>query len=97
MSPRTNRNASGVIYNTFMSQELAGWRYLFDYEGQHPSYCELDDPDMPVGVMIYGQGNKRQAVSKVTGEVVFTYQLAPRAIERMRKGIPSGNAFFEAM
>ena len=53
--------------------KLTGWKYLFDYEGQNPAYAELDDLPHPVSVRIYGQGNKRKAMSKATGQVEFTY------------------------
>jgi hypothetical protein len=59
--------------------KLAGWEYLFDYKGQHPDYCEPDDPPMPVNVRIYGSGNKRKGISKAIGKVEFEYEIAPRA------------------
>ena len=60
-----------------MVNKLAGWRYICDYEGQNPSYAELDDLPHPVAVRIYGRANKRKAISKTTGEVEFTYTVYP--------------------
>jgi len=56
-----------------MQNELTGWEYICDYQGQHPGYAELNDPLHPVDVRIYGKGGKRKAISKATGEVKFTY------------------------
>lgn len=67
---------------------LKGWRYLFDYRGQHPGYAELDDFVHPVDVRIYGCGNKRKALSKATGKVEFEYEYMPLGL---LKGYRSGN------
>ena len=58
-----------------MTSKPTGWKYITDYTGQHPGYCELDDPPHPVDVRIYGLGTKRKAISKVTGRVLFTYTI----------------------
>lgn len=50
---------------------MKGWKYLFDYHGQNPSYCEPDD--LPVDVEVYGRGNNRRAIDKASGKVEFTY------------------------
>ena len=68
-----------------MGDKLASWQYLFDYEGQHPGYCELDDLPRPISVEIYGRNNKRRATSKATSEVEFEYEYAPGAVELLRK------------
>ncbi len=68
-----------------MTNKLAGWKYICDYEGQNPGYAELDDPPHPVSVRIYGWGSKRKAISKATGEVEFEYEYAPGAIEYLKK------------
>ena len=60
-----------------MRSELTSWKYLFGYKGRHPGYCELDDPPHPVYVGVYGQGNKRKAISKASGEVEFEYKVYP--------------------
>ena len=77
-----------------MKGELTGWKYLFDYKGQHPGYCELDDPPHPVDVRVYGRGNKRKAISKATGEAEFEYWCAPGDIERPKHGIADDIAYF---
>jgi hypothetical protein len=64
-----------------MTSGLAGWKYICDYQGQHPGYAELDDPSHPVYVRIYGKDNKRKGISKATGEVEFTYMLYEHDLE----------------
>ena len=66
-----------------MTSGLAGWKYICDYQGQHPGYAELDDPPMPVKVEIYGRGNKRKGISKATGEIVFEYEYTPETMLRL--------------
>ena len=56
-------------------KHIADWRYICDYKGQHPGYCELADTPHPVSVRIYGKGNKRKAISKATGKLEFTYEV----------------------
>jgi len=68
-----------------MTNKLAGWRYICDYEGQHPAYAELDDLPYPVNVKIYGWGNKRKAVSEAIGEIQFEYEYEPGAVEGLKK------------
>ena len=68
-----------------MTNKLAGWRYICDYEGQNPAYAELDDLPHPVNVRIYGRGNKRRAIIKTSGEVEFEYEYAPGAIDWLKK------------
>jgi len=73
-----------------MITKLAGWKYICDYEGQHPGYAELDDLPHPVNVRIYGRGNKRKAISKATGKVEFEYEYTPGAIDWLKEhGIAS--------
>jgi len=67
-----------------MIDKLAGWKYIGDYEGQHPGYCESDDPPHPVNVRIYGKGNRRKAISKAAGGVEFEYEYVLGALEWLK-------------
>lgn len=67
-----------------MQEELASWKYICDYQGQHPGYAELDAPPHPIDVRIYGRGNKRKAISKATGEVEFIYVVYTDNVERAK-------------
>ena len=91
---RSTSNSVIYVLNV-MTGNLAGWKYICDYHGQNPGYAELDDPDMPVSVRIYGRGNRRKAVSKTTGEVEFEYEYAPGAIERMKYNIAGDICYFK--
>ena len=66
-------------------KNMADWKYICAYEGQHPGYAEVDDPVVIVDVRIYGRGNKRKGISKTSGEVEFEYEYAPGAIEWLKE------------
>lgn len=75
-----------------MQKELAGWKYICDYQGQHPGYAELDDLLHPVDVRIYGRDNKRKAISRATGEVEFVYIVYPDNVKRAKSKKPARSA-----
>ena len=71
-----------------VTSKLTGWRYIGDYEGQHPGYAELDDPPHPVKVKVYGRGSNRKALNEL-GQVEFTYTSYPQNMAGIKKP-PSG-------
>ena len=63
----------------------SGWKFIADYSGQHPGYCELDDAPHPVSVALYARGNDRVGVDK-DGQVVFRYKVNTELLRQLKGG-----------